>query len=66
MDDQIKTIEAFISRAVSGLTVADTLAAVNAWNAFSSAALAEHEALETIKKEQKAKGCHAEDYQEHG
>jgi hypothetical protein len=66
MDDQIKIIEAFIAKAVSGLPVADTLAAVNAWNAFAHTAQKEHEALETIKKEQKAKGCQAEDYKEHG
>jgi len=66
MQDQIKIIEAFIAKAVSGLTVADTLAAVNAWNAFARMALEEHDALETIKKEQKAKGCQAEDYKEHG
>ena len=56
MQEQIKIIEALISRATSGMNIAETLQAVNVWNEFAKQALDEHEALENIKAEQKAKG----------
>ena len=56
MQDQIKIIEALISRATSGMNIAETLQSVNVWNEFAKQALDEHEVLENIKAEQKAKG----------